>query len=132
IFFFQAEDGIRDYKVTGVQTCALPICSSNSSGSQATSSQQSSQPDNSQQSAQPSTSSSNPSDQSNSSATSSNDQTSTRNNASTSGTSKGAKTGRNKGNLPATASPLPAISLLGIAFLGTGLWLSRSLKSHRV
>src|SRR2546426_3872636 len=23
--FFQAEDGIRDYKVTGVQTCALPI-----------------------------------------------------------------------------------------------------------
>src|ERR1022692_2281251 len=28
LFFcvFQAEDGIRDYKVTGVQTCALPIC----------------------------------------------------------------------------------------------------------
>src|SRR5205807_7375357 len=25
IFVFQAEDGIRDYKVTGVQTCALPI-----------------------------------------------------------------------------------------------------------
>src|ERR1022692_4452894 len=25
IFFFQAEDGIRDYKVTGVQMCALPI-----------------------------------------------------------------------------------------------------------
>src|SRR5256885_9482449 len=24
-FFFQAEDGIRDYKVTGVQKCALPI-----------------------------------------------------------------------------------------------------------
>src|ERR1022692_4484208 len=24
-FFFQAEDGIGDYKVTGVQTCALPI-----------------------------------------------------------------------------------------------------------
>src|SRR5688500_20223494 len=24
-FFFQAEDGIRVYKVTGVQTCALPI-----------------------------------------------------------------------------------------------------------
>src|SRR5256885_1777371 len=23
-YFFQAEDGIRDYKVTGVQTCALP------------------------------------------------------------------------------------------------------------
>src|SRR5205807_5279332 len=31
-FFFQAEDGIRDYKVTGVQTCALPI-SAISSGS---------------------------------------------------------------------------------------------------
>src|SRR6266850_3468300 len=27
-FFFQAEDGIRDYKVTGVQTCALPILQS--------------------------------------------------------------------------------------------------------
>src|SRR2546427_5505529 len=26
-FFFQAEDGIRDLTVTGVQTCALPICS---------------------------------------------------------------------------------------------------------
>src|SRR5207245_479054 len=26
-FFFQAEDGIRDATVTGVQTCALPICS---------------------------------------------------------------------------------------------------------
>src|SRR2546422_634144 len=26
-FFFQAEDGIRDVAVTGVQTCALPICS---------------------------------------------------------------------------------------------------------
>src|SRR5207248_8371892 len=25
IFFFQAEDGIRDRTVTGVQTCALPI-----------------------------------------------------------------------------------------------------------
>ena len=24
-FFFQAEDGIRDHCVTGVQTCALPI-----------------------------------------------------------------------------------------------------------
>src|SRR5205809_4975483 len=41
-FFFQAEDGIRDVAVTGVQTCALPICrerplcrviSSSSSGS---------------------------------------------------------------------------------------------------
>src|SRR5256885_12559640 len=28
MFFFQAEDGIRDYKVTGVQTCALPISTS--------------------------------------------------------------------------------------------------------
>src|SRR5688572_33310541 len=27
-FFFQAEDGIRDLTVTGVQTCALPICRS--------------------------------------------------------------------------------------------------------
>src|SRR5690349_19020579 len=27
IFFFQAEDGIRDLYVTGVQTCALPIWS---------------------------------------------------------------------------------------------------------
>src|SRR6266446_6389998 len=30
-FFFQAEDGIRDYKVTGVQTCALPISGCKSS-----------------------------------------------------------------------------------------------------
>src|SRR5205823_7258682 len=30
IFFFQAEDGIRDKLVTGVQTCALPISSANS------------------------------------------------------------------------------------------------------
>src|SRR2546429_2542184 len=28
LFFFQAEDGIRDVAVTGVQTCALPISSS--------------------------------------------------------------------------------------------------------
>ena len=28
-FFFQAEDGIRDWSVTGVQTCALPICCRN-------------------------------------------------------------------------------------------------------
>ena len=28
-FFFQAEDGIRDRDVTGVQTCALPICYQN-------------------------------------------------------------------------------------------------------
>src|SRR5205823_7617520 len=27
VFFFQAEDGIRDKLVTGVQTCALPIFS---------------------------------------------------------------------------------------------------------
>src|SRR3712207_858726 len=27
VFFFQAEDGIRDIGVTGVQTCALPISS---------------------------------------------------------------------------------------------------------
>src|SRR3712207_8172400 len=26
LFYFQAEDGIRDIGVTGVQTCALPIC----------------------------------------------------------------------------------------------------------
>src|SRR5690606_40387545 len=26
LFFFQAEDGIRAFHVTGVQTCALPIC----------------------------------------------------------------------------------------------------------
>src|SRR5690606_39756168 len=29
-FFFQAEDGIRDFHVTGVQTCALPISPSGS------------------------------------------------------------------------------------------------------
>src|SRR2546430_2369194 len=29
MFFFQAEDGIRDLTVTGVQTCALPICALN-------------------------------------------------------------------------------------------------------
>src|SRR5690348_14011794 len=29
-FFFQAEDGIRDGRVTGVQTCALPICAAES------------------------------------------------------------------------------------------------------
>src|SRR5690606_12328348 len=28
LFFFQAEDGIRDFHVTGVQTCALPISDS--------------------------------------------------------------------------------------------------------
>src|SRR5207248_4889789 len=32
-FFFQAEDGIRDRTVTGVQTCALPICSRRRSSS---------------------------------------------------------------------------------------------------
>src|SRR5258708_21413272 len=31
-FFFQAEDGIRDDLVTGVQTCALPICQRSGSG----------------------------------------------------------------------------------------------------
>src|SRR5260221_8666520 len=31
-FFFQAEDGIRDHCVTGVQTCALPILLLDSSG----------------------------------------------------------------------------------------------------
>src|SRR3989442_10245068 len=31
-FFFQAEDGIRDADVTGVQTCALPICAAARSG----------------------------------------------------------------------------------------------------
>src|SRR5687768_18063365 len=31
-FFFQAEDGIRDVAVTGVQTCALPICPAQSPG----------------------------------------------------------------------------------------------------
>src|SRR5690606_39434492 len=30
-FFFQAEDGIRDFHVTGVQTCALPILSADGS-----------------------------------------------------------------------------------------------------
>src|SRR5256886_256967 len=30
VVFFQAEDGIRDLTVTGVQTCALPICSNRS------------------------------------------------------------------------------------------------------
>src|SRR6266487_5417145 len=32
-FFFQAEDGIRDGRVTGVQTCALPIYAAASAGS---------------------------------------------------------------------------------------------------
>src|SRR6266496_3416941 len=31
-FFFQAEDGIRDLYVTGVQTCALPICGCDPAG----------------------------------------------------------------------------------------------------
>src|SRR5687767_7004217 len=34
-FFFQAEDGIRDKLVTGVQTCALPILPSGASSSSA-------------------------------------------------------------------------------------------------
>src|SRR5258707_8766352 len=33
-FFFQAEDGIRDIGVTGVQTCALPICPNGSAASE--------------------------------------------------------------------------------------------------
>src|SRR3712207_7449953 len=33
-FFFQAEDGIRDIDVTGVQTCALPICATYALSSQ--------------------------------------------------------------------------------------------------
>src|SRR5690606_24947158 len=32
IFFFRAEDGIRDFHVTGVQTCALPISAQDSAG----------------------------------------------------------------------------------------------------
>src|SRR5438034_4497006 len=32
IFFFQAEDGIRDHCVTGVQTCALPISKTGPAG----------------------------------------------------------------------------------------------------
>src|SRR5437870_13295188 len=35
-FFFQAEDGIRDGHVTGVQTCALPICSTPQTGESVT------------------------------------------------------------------------------------------------
>src|SRR2546427_8369662 len=31
-FFFQAEDGIRDLTVTGVQTCALPVAAAASAG----------------------------------------------------------------------------------------------------
>src|SRR5207249_9756937 len=33
VFFFQAEDGIRDRNVTGVQTCALPILKGTYAGS---------------------------------------------------------------------------------------------------
>src|SRR5207245_8430356 len=36
-FFFQAEDGIRDATVTGVQTCALPISLATGRGSRASS-----------------------------------------------------------------------------------------------
>src|SRR5690606_40682023 len=39
LFFFQAEDGIRDFHVTGVQTCALPILESAVSAKFATSGQ---------------------------------------------------------------------------------------------
>src|SRR5262249_59902877 len=34
-FFFQAEDGIRDWSVTGVQTCALPISPGRTRGDRA-------------------------------------------------------------------------------------------------
>src|SRR5256886_7517309 len=34
VFFFQAEDGIRDLTVTGVQTCALPISYAAARGTQ--------------------------------------------------------------------------------------------------
>src|SRR6266487_6060055 len=34
VFFFQAEDGIRDGRVTGVQTCALPISLAQTGASQ--------------------------------------------------------------------------------------------------
>src|SRR5256886_8493063 len=34
VFFFQAEDGIRDLTVTGVQTCALPISSGSTSATE--------------------------------------------------------------------------------------------------
>src|SRR5256885_6070278 len=44
-FFFQAEDGIRDYKVTGVQTCALPISDDSSHGERFEPDQQRSQVD---------------------------------------------------------------------------------------
>ena len=35
VFFFQAEDGIRDTSVTGVQTCALPISPKSQGGKDA-------------------------------------------------------------------------------------------------
>src|SRR3712207_7195988 len=35
LFFFQAEDGIRDIGVTGVQTCALPIWRASAQGERA-------------------------------------------------------------------------------------------------
>src|SRR5690606_40688199 len=35
-FFFQAEDGIRDFHVTGVQTCALPISDSGQTSANST------------------------------------------------------------------------------------------------
>src|SRR5207245_8402842 len=38
-FFFQAEDGLRDATVTGVQTCALPISGCNRANPQAAGSQ---------------------------------------------------------------------------------------------
>src|SRR5690606_40606777 len=35
LFFFQAEDGIRDFHVTGVQTCALPISTASTAAAKA-------------------------------------------------------------------------------------------------
>src|SRR5438270_7009097 len=43
-FFFQAEDGIRDLTVTGVQTCALPICFAGAVEGQRTATKSSGQP----------------------------------------------------------------------------------------
>src|SRR5207237_1628346 len=45
VFFFQAEDGIRDSSVTGVQTCALPISRATSSPAKGSSPRQSRHPE---------------------------------------------------------------------------------------
>src|SRR2546430_5876135 len=44
-FFFQAEDGIRDLTVTGVQTCALPISRASSPSSTGSNARRSSRPE---------------------------------------------------------------------------------------